>query len=109
MCRQPPRSTRTDILFPYTTVIRSHRQLQAPKLLVQGVIAFQKSRSSFNLRSFGDNVVDVIAFQKSRSSCNGRSHMPADRWVIAFQKSRSSCNSFTVNEDRKSTRLNSSH
>src|SRR3546814_4862668 len=27
MIRRPPRSTRTDTLFPYTTLFRSHRQL----------------------------------------------------------------------------------
>src|SRR3546814_7697704 len=28
MIRRPPRSTRTDTLFPYTTLFRSHRLLQ---------------------------------------------------------------------------------
>src|SRR3546814_15193120 len=27
MIRRPPRSTRTDTLFPYTTLVRSHRSL----------------------------------------------------------------------------------
>src|SRR3546814_14484888 len=31
MCRRPPRSTRTDTLFPYTTLFRSlHRDLAYP-------------------------------------------------------------------------------
>src|SRR3546814_6668170 len=29
MIRRPPRSTRTDTLFPYTTLFRSHRQADA--------------------------------------------------------------------------------
>src|SRR3546814_3616528 len=29
MIRRPPRSTRTDTLFPYTTLFRSHGELQA--------------------------------------------------------------------------------
>src|SRR3546814_13823606 len=29
MIRRPPRSTRTDTLFPYTTLFRSHRRLLA--------------------------------------------------------------------------------
>src|SRR3546814_11076451 len=29
MIRRPPRSTRTDTLFPYTTLFRSHRRLRA--------------------------------------------------------------------------------
>src|SRR3546814_2164398 len=30
MIRRPPRSTRTDTLFPYTTLFRSHRQKTFP-------------------------------------------------------------------------------
>src|SRR3546814_6200721 len=30
MIRRPPRSTRTDTLFPYTTLFRSDRRLSAP-------------------------------------------------------------------------------
>src|SRR3546814_13739006 len=30
MIRRPPRSTRTDTLFPYTTLFRSHRTVQKP-------------------------------------------------------------------------------
>src|SRR3546814_9442348 len=33
MIRRPPRSTRTDTLFPYTTLFRSERQLQDRALL----------------------------------------------------------------------------
>src|SRR3546814_7397098 len=32
MIRRPPRSTRTDTLFPYTTLFRSYRQLQIDPL-----------------------------------------------------------------------------
>src|SRR3546814_3579279 len=31
MIRRPPRSTRTDTLFPYTTLFRSHRPSAAPR------------------------------------------------------------------------------
>src|SRR3546814_1552393 len=31
MIRRPPRSTRTDTLFPYTTLYRSHRRLRAQR------------------------------------------------------------------------------
>src|SRR3546814_5270461 len=30
MIRRPPRSTRTDTLFPYTTLFRSHRRIRRP-------------------------------------------------------------------------------
>src|SRR3546814_18689477 len=32
MIRRPPRSTRTDTLFPYTTLFRSHRPIPATSL-----------------------------------------------------------------------------
>src|SRR3546814_4923664 len=32
MIRRPPRSTRTDTLFPYTTLFRSHRAVQGQRL-----------------------------------------------------------------------------
>src|SRR3546814_13822828 len=35
MIRRPPRSTRTDTLFPYTTLFRSHRDLIPANLLVR--------------------------------------------------------------------------
>src|SRR3546814_1598768 len=31
MIRRPPRSTRTDTLFPYTTLFRSHRRSKGPR------------------------------------------------------------------------------
>src|SRR3546814_1714776 len=34
MIRRPPRSTRTDTLFPYTTLFRSHRRLHGAGLLL---------------------------------------------------------------------------
>src|SRR3546814_3573935 len=37
MIRRPPRSTRTDTLFPYTTLFRSQRNLLTTLLLSQGV------------------------------------------------------------------------
>src|SRR3546814_20933999 len=39
MIRRPPRSTRTDTLFPYTTLFRSHRFHRAGGGLAPGVVA----------------------------------------------------------------------
>src|SRR3546814_8555828 len=46
MIRRPPRSTRTDTLFPYTTLFRSFRLVQQPEI---GAIA----ERSLGLRSGG--------------------------------------------------------
>src|SRR3546814_5297573 len=40
MIRRPPRSTRTDTLFPYTTLVRSHKP--APYGSVKGLDLFDK-------------------------------------------------------------------
>src|SRR3546814_19761071 len=73
MIRRPPRSTRTDTLFPYTTLFRSlvdeeYQGLRLPR-----------------------QVVDKIYYRN------------AQKWLGAFE------NESTVTQDRKSTRLNSSH
>src|SRR3546814_6917218 len=41
MIRRPPRSTRTDTLFPYTTLFRSHRSL-----LADGAICRRRGRGA---------------------------------------------------------------
>src|SRR3546814_4049777 len=46
MIRRPPRSTRTDTLFPYTTLFRSHGQLAADA----GVVARHTARHAWGYR-----------------------------------------------------------
>src|SRR3546814_3312451 len=48
MIRRPPRSTRTDTLFPYTTLFRSHQHLHPIGL--QEREGFGKSRSDTHFR-----------------------------------------------------------
>src|SRR3546814_17034368 len=88
--RRPPRSTRTDTLFPYTTLFRSHRRAMTPERAVAAVgdlvvkheeIADLHHVLHLLLVIFGD-----IAFTHP----SRRQH--ADEA-----------------QDRKSTRLNSSH
>src|SRR3546814_10919734 len=49
MIRRPPRSTRTDTLFPYTTLFRSSRCNQAPASPVPGLSCFTLLQT-FSLR-----------------------------------------------------------
>src|SRR3546814_7052293 len=61
MIRRPPRSTRTDTLFPYTTLFRSKRQQRAYALAHQGLVINQAnanheqapSASEFRVRNRG--------------------------------------------------------
>src|SRR3546814_17167299 len=44
MIRRPPGSTRTDTLFPYTTLFRSQLQEYAQKALRDGLIRYDRGR-----------------------------------------------------------------
>src|SRR3546814_2765143 len=110
MIRRPPRSTRTDTLFPYTTLFRSCCQFSSPwagevaivvapldngELFVPGLNAARELRDniSFNANLLGDMV------EHDR------------REQFAFAKVTPGIAQATELEriDRKSTRLNSSH
>src|SRR3546814_11951279 len=117
MIRRPPRSTRTDTLFPYTTLFRSdrvdarvHPDLRAadpdPGIrpgLVLGVVPDQHQRRRH------DPSVWVYAV---RSKGNGSAYRPpgclcrclALHWLVCRRDHAVD----RVSRDRKSTRLNSS-
>src|SRR3546814_8028620 len=104
MIRRPPRSTRTDTLFPYTTLFRSLRQ----------AIAGEGDGGEKDEEGIGRRLPVVTiaehAEQQDRhrdaDGKGGRQHMPVD-------DDRSSQGELieapVQQEDRKSTRLNSSH
>src|SRR3546814_18329775 len=52
MIRRPPRSTRTDTLFPYTTLFRSDREQQQPPLRAAGVMAAERVQARRRLRGW---------------------------------------------------------
>src|SRR3546814_9162085 len=121
MIRRPPRSTRTDTLFPYTTLFRSF----SPSCPVSERI----SRASPGKRSRCSTVTRSHADSRSRPGQPGNGSAPRsrrrnERW--AGQETESDmkkvvvfggggyCGSVLVPDllndgDRKSTRLNSSH
>src|SRR3546814_14590897 len=103
MIRRPPRSTRTDTLFPYTTLFRSMRR----KLTVAGLDP--------NPRTYIEHRILTPIGVKIGSWRNGPDGAPlmpqglvlaADEWARIGEFVRSGG---TLNGDRKSTRLNSSH
>src|SRR3546814_19740770 len=79
MIRRPPRSTRTDTLFPYTTLFRSRRV---------AVHRFRSSGHSFGSQGHEHYSREVRRYDHFEPEC-----------------ASSSCE----RRDRKSTRLNSSH
>src|SRR3546814_16242237 len=100
MLRRPPRSTRTDTLFPYTTLFRSVREPSAlpgePRVPPRGA----RSRS--------------LVEKRGRALARGR-HAAADGTRVGFflRRSGEPGRGETLDDgrdaDRKSTRLNSSH
>src|SRR3712207_8632878 len=91
MIRRPPRST----LFPYTTLFRSH---------VFG--SFQAKDNVPAARSAKNRFAEPAAFEYARLS-----HPPATFVQEADKVARRlpAAHRFIVEQDRKSTRLNSSH
>src|SRR3546814_17721122 len=94
MIRRPPRSTRTDTLFPYTTLFRSliSSERSAPPAVGPGV------RSAEGGRRRGRAFVRILRIGIYRGWRGGLSGRPA-----APRQTRPRAG------DRKSRRLNSSH
>src|SRR3546814_17653401 len=97
MSRRPPRSTRTDTLFPYTTLFRS----DTPSIAVR---PFANLGSDPEQDFVADGIAEDIITALARL-----------RWLFVIARN-SSCvykgqavDVRQVARDRKSTRLNSSH
>src|SRR3546814_19760359 len=98
MIRRPPRSTRTDTLFPYTTLFRSAKLrligdavYDQDTLLPQIAVGFQYKHN---------NQPGVIA------ALGGGGHENIDYYIAA---TKLFLGQSLLVKDRKSTRLNSSH
>src|SRR3546814_3371860 len=66
MIRRPPRSTRTDTLFPYTTLFRSH-EVHRGVVVVQQQDGIQRRPRHFRLACFHGNAVVVFLVVVGRS------------------------------------------
>src|SRR3546814_17409138 len=89
MIRRPPRSTRTDTLFPYTTLFRSKTSL------MDGLVRLSAA-------AFYNDYKDYQTFTLTNAS-GIISNNDAHAWGVETNAN------FTFSRDRKSTRLNSSH
>src|SRR3546814_18090568 len=106
MRRRPPRSTRTDTLFPYTTLFRSMLAITRAKLISAG-------RATFGEIGYADASMDEITaavgltrgalyhqFDGKKGLLEAVVEQIEDEFHEALVK---------IRQDRKSTRLNSSH
>src|SRR3546814_4517122 len=117
MIRRPPRSTRTDTLFPYTTLFRSevrflHLYIAPQRLAREAVMRLDREPRELELR-------DRTYIQDPSLADACRALLAADWNVPAARLAASSAAESVLHHllahgtgrpaDRKSTRLNSSH
>src|SRR3546814_8091521 len=102
MIRRPPRSTRTDTLFPYTTLFRS-----------QGQPGAKRCETEYEQQDSPDKCTDMQTADRQQMRKTAAPHrlciLLADRSAVSGRQRGRDCSSPTVKLDRKSTRLNSSH
>src|SRR3546814_1476957 len=105
MFRQPPRSTRTDTLFPYTTLFRSGRCGERPEIAAVQAVA--------PIRVHEENLVgrdDAAPFPNGQRSMHpillARS---ADRLSVNGDGDAVEAHMLSWQRERTSRRLNSSH
>src|SRR3546814_19381626 len=98
MIRRPPRSTRTDTLFPYTTLFRSR---------------CSKSREARAILEAAGAEVTVIDYLKAPPSAADLKALYARAGMTpreGLRTAETGAKALThADEDRKSTRLNASH
>src|SRR3546814_17863413 len=92
--RRPPRSTRTDTRFPYTTLFRSASQ---PPMTGQGMMG------QGNMMQGDQGMMNMMGqMREMMATCN-------EMMQGMMAKRESERPNGQLQEDRKSTRLNSSH
>src|SRR3546814_13420553 len=100
MIRRPPRSTRTDTLFPYTTLFRSHPAFgRGDDRDPSGCAVDQHRKIIFlgDIRAVSD--IEAVHVLARRASLRGHQRVAEHFGRVPLY----------LVEDRKSTRLNSSH
>src|SRR3546814_3052788 len=105
MIRRPPRSTRTDTLFPYTTLFRSLGWLEEVRALDK---ALRGPRPGAGLDGIATHLAQLAALQGPHWLDREERLALAGWWATVEPLLRPLEQAF-AERDRKSTRLNSSH
>src|SRR3546814_17221997 len=123
MIRRPPRSTRTDTLFPYTTLFRSRRRtgqrtvrenvddLVDPDSFIEyGALTLAARRQRMGMQDLIDRTpADGLVCGVGRVNGALFPDEAARTMVVAYDYTVLAGTPGKKNQDRKSTRLNSSH
>src|SRR3546814_7138869 len=113
MIRRPPRSTRTDTLFPYTTLFRSAdrpQQIADTRLGRRPTVVRRRlHRGSRDLPELVHRSRNAPALHHPALSTRRAGPCPPTHTASIRSSSSSGANGFCRIADRKSTRLNYSH
>src|SRR3546814_3427910 len=106
MVRRPPRSTRTDTLFPYTTLFRAGSDGSGIRLVLMLVLSFPGvfAEQAASLRI--DGPVPASREPGRQGAPAGGADPPQ---FPAVSRTTAAASGRPARGDRKSTRLNSSH
>src|SRR3546814_8901279 len=87
MIRRPPRSTRTDTLFPYTTLFRSivERHISAPDETVS-MMAEQAARQALAMAGLAPEDLDLIVMRSEEHTSELQSLMRNSYAVFCLKK-----------------------
>src|SRR3546814_5539427 len=126
MIRRPPRSTRTDTLFPYTTLFRSNGKAARSCVLPVQVTANTEITTIEHLSENGDHVLQKLWTEMNVPQCGycqsgmlmaaasllKQVKKPTDQDIDAQVSNICRCGTYprvraAIHRDRKSTRLNS--
>src|SRR3546814_3951259 len=111
MIRRPPRSTRTDTLFPDTTLFRSNQPM-----VLAGCLDIDSAKKAGRFVRFCDcfnipivTFVDVPGFLPGTKQEYGGIIKHGAKLLFAYAEATVPKVTVITRKDRKSTRLNSSH
>src|SRR3546814_10132670 len=100
MIRRPPRSTRTDTLFPYTTLFRSHIE----RLLMLGDFGFELLHRFGVLVALGDHQGSTRLGERSEEHTSELQSLMRISYAVFCLKKKKNTNNLT-----KNTTLHSRH
>src|SRR3546814_7315730 len=104
MIRRPPRSTRTDTLFPYTTLFRSLPRVEVDQLLEKQIVERRDPIEFIRRDTEIDRGRDAAKVRQGKVAFGRRA---IDNWIDP--EIELGGDGLDNAGDRKSTRLNSSH